>query len=74
MLVAGVKGSAKVTVTARGPNLSSRPAGLPSLPLPLPLTVQVQGSNGTCFGASYDASGVVQNSRVKGTFKGHATF
>ena len=74
VLVADTAGNTTVQFVARGPHLSARPAGLPPLPLPLPLTVQVQGRPGTCFGASYDAGGVVQNDPSKGTFQGRAAF
>ena len=35
----------------RGPDLSSRPFGLPALPLPVPLRVQLQVREGLCWEA-----------------------
>jgi cysteine-rich repeat protein len=37
----------------RGALLSGRPRGLPTVPLPLPLKLQVQGANGACFEADF---------------------
>ena len=43
-------------------------AGAPELPLSLPATMQLQGTNGECWEAVYDASGAVINQ--EGEFKG----
>ena len=49
------------------------PAGLPPLPIPLPLIVQLQRVNGSCFEADYGADGVVRNDPATGRFKAHGT-
>jgi cysteine-rich repeat protein len=43
-------GQTRVTLGARGPTL-----GLPATPLTPPVTVQLQGSHGECFTATYEA-------------------
>jgi cysteine-rich repeat protein len=72
-LKAGTFGRASITVAGKGPLLSSRPGGLPPLPLPLPLLVQLQRVNGSCFEADYGADGVVRNDPASGRFKAHGT-
>jgi hypothetical protein len=47
-LRAGPEGKASVKVKGRGSNL-----GLPDLPLVLPVTAQLQASNGECWNAEY---------------------
>lgn len=42
-----------VVFKAQGPNLTNRPLGLPSLPLPVPLRVQLQVREGSCWEAVY---------------------
>ena len=71
-LKAGTYGRASIKVAGKGPLLSSRPAGLPPLPIPLPLIVQLQRVNGSCFEAYYGSDGVVRNDPATGRFKGHA--
>jgi DNA-binding beta-propeller fold protein YncE len=39
-----------------GENLSNRPGGLPAMPLPLPLRVQLQAREGFCWEADYSAA------------------
>lgn len=46
---------------------------LPPLPLPVPLRVQLQGENGVCFEAYYDAAGVLANDAATGKFKARAS-
>jgi len=57
----GGPGNAKAIVVARGVELGRAPLSLPPLPLPLPARVQLQGSQGACFEASYSAGGVHRN-------------
>jgi hypothetical protein len=64
-LTAGVAGKAKIQFKAKGVNLSSI---LPAPPVPLPLLVQLQAENGSCFEAQYSVTGVAKN--VPGEFKG----
>ncbi|MCW5891397.1 MAG: hypothetical protein KIT14_12720 [bacterium] len=66
-LTAGVAGKAKIQFKAKGANLSSI---MPAPPLPLPLLVQLQADNGTCFEAAYSAAGLAKN--VPGEFKGNS--
>ena len=56
LLVPGAAGRASVIVKGRGVNLD-----LPSLPLALPITVQLQQESGPCWEAVYDAFGVRRN-------------
>jgi hypothetical protein len=49
------KGTAKIIVSASGPNLDGRPFGFPTLPPPLPLRVQIQGTDARCWEATYSA-------------------
>ena len=71
-LRAGVGGRAKAVLHGKGAGLSRRPLGLPTLPLPLPLTVQLRGDSGACFEAQYDAAGVIVNDPARARFKAHA--
>lgn len=52
----GAAGAARVLAKALGPNLD-----LPATPLTAPVTVQLQGSNGTCWSSTYSSS-ILQNS------------
>jgi len=52
----GETGKASIIVKGDGANLP-----MPSLPLQLPVTVQLQATNGECWEASYSASGVGRN-------------
>ncbi|MEO8604519.1 MAG: hypothetical protein ABI629_18250 [bacterium] len=58
LLQSGRAGSARMLLSGRGAKLSERPLGLPPLPLALPLRVQLQSENGTCFEARYAAPGI----------------
>jgi hypothetical protein len=69
-LIPGAAGKAKVVVTARGEALSQRPFGVPTPPLPLPLTVQLQSTNGQCWESSYSRTGLKKNTNE--TFTGVA--
>ena len=60
-LTPGERGKAKIEFKAKGAALTNRPFGLPALPPPLPLTVQLQSENGNCWEASYAQSGVKKN-------------
>lgn len=59
----GKRGIVKVRIVLRGkgPNLSQREFGLPTLPLTLPIRVQLRATNGACWGATYSAAGVTEN-------------
>jgi hypothetical protein len=57
-LKAGADGRAKIRVVGKGEHL-----GLTSLPLPLPISVQLRADNGTCWEAHYSAAGVKQDER-----------
>ena len=48
-------------VRGKGVGLGLSPLGFPNPALPLPLRAQVQISDGACFEATYDASGVRKN-------------
>ncbi len=66
LLKSGPDGRAKVSVTGKGPNVA-----LPTLPLPLPLRVQLQADDGSCWESRHTAVGVLKN---RGThFKAKAT-
>ena len=62
-LVAGAAAKAKIVVKAKGGAVT-----LPALPVSLPLRVQLQGTNGQCWGATYEAAGQLENSAAQ--FKG----
>jgi hypothetical protein len=64
-LAAGDIGKAKVVVKAKGGAVV-----LPTLPIPLPLRVQFQGTHGVCWEATYSIAGELANSTVQ--FKGKA--
>jgi len=55
-LTPGITGKAKVTVKGKGAAL-----GLPPLPAPVPLRVQLEAASGACFAARYPATGVRKN-------------
>jgi len=57
VLKAGSTGQAKATVKGKGALLPR----LPALPLALPLRVQLQAEDATCFEAVFGAAGVVRN-------------
>jgi hypothetical protein len=61
VLKAGTPGKARALVKGDGPLLSDRPAGLPTLPLALPLRVQLHAASGACFQTAHSAAGVSQN-------------
>jgi cysteine-rich repeat protein len=52
-LKAGIAGKASITAKLKGVNLSSRPLGIPNLPVSLPLRVQLQSSNGQCWESTH---------------------
>jgi hypothetical protein len=64
----GVAGKAKIVAKGGHELLFDAPAGSPELPLALPATMQLQATNGSCWEASYDTSGVIMNQA--GEFKG----
>ena len=70
VLTPGAGGEAKVQLKAKGVGLTNHPFGMPSPPLPLPFTVQLQSDNGQCWEATYSAAGVKKN--VGETFNGKA--
>ena len=49
-------GLATINVRGSGPNLSNHPQGLPSLPLTLPLRVQLQSRDGQCFETTHSTA------------------
>jgi cysteine-rich repeat protein len=53
MLRPGAAGKARVRFDGKGDNLSDRPLGIPAPPLSLPVQVQLQSKNGSCFDATY---------------------
>jgi hypothetical protein len=55
-LTPGLAGKAKVAVKGKGAAL-----GLPPLPAPVPLRVQLEAADGNCFAARYPAAGVRKN-------------
>jgi hypothetical protein len=55
-LTPGLEGGARVAFKARGKSIT-----LPGLPLPTPLTVQLQASDASCWEAIYDAGDVLKN-------------
>jgi polyhydroxybutyrate depolymerase len=65
LLRPGAGGAAKAIVKGRGANLSNRPAGLPSLPLALPVRVQLHGEHGECWEAAYGPAGVQVNDAAR---------
>jgi hypothetical protein len=64
-LQAGDDGDAKISVKGKGENLA-----LPTLPLALPVLVQLQATNGECWEATHSEAGVIKNDT--GQFKGKA--
>jgi len=68
-LRSGPDGTARVAIKGRGAHLSDRPEGLPALPLPVPLRVQLHGSNGLCVETRHTADSVVRNDPAAGVFK-----
>ena len=69
-LIPGAEGKAKVVVSARGAALSQRPFGVPTPPLSLPFTVQLQSTNGQCWESTYSRTGLKKNTNE--TFTGVA--
>lgn len=65
-LKAGDQLKGKADLKAKGENIPP----MPSLPLQLPVTAQLQSSTGTCWEASFDATGVIKNTPEQ--FKGRA--
>jgi hypothetical protein len=61
----GVLQGSRIVLKAAGPALSNRPLGLPGLPLPLPLRVQLQATEGMCWEGRYSAAGVVENTATE---------
>jgi hypothetical protein len=61
VLVPGQEGRARIQVKGKGTLLSERPLGLPTPPLEVPLTVQLQSENGRCWEAYYPRSGLRTN-------------
>jgi hypothetical protein len=56
LLSSGGTGAAKAIVTAKGPNLTP-----PSLPAALPLRIQLQSTNGGCWGTTFSSTGTRAN-------------
>jgi cysteine-rich repeat protein len=69
-LKAGDGGRANARLKGRGIYLSGRPHGLPDVPLPLPLRIQLQGP-ALCLETRHDSSGVLKNDQ--GVFKAKGT-
>jgi hypothetical protein len=49
-------GLTTLQIRGNGPNLSSRPFGMPTLPLTLPLRVQLQSRDGQCFETNHSTA------------------
>jgi hypothetical protein len=67
-------GTAHISVNGKGPNLLSRPTGvpgLPALPLTLPQRVQLQASSGRCWEATYSNAGKKTNTGTHFNGKGN---
>lgn len=62
-------GNARGKLKGEGVHLSDRAYGLPALPLPLPLRVQLHGENGLCLETRHDASSVLLNDPAQGRFE-----
>ena len=56
LVKAGDAGKAKVVAKAKGASLAT-----PDLPLTLPATMQLHGTNGTCWSAEFRVDGVQKN-------------
>jgi hypothetical protein len=66
-------GTAHISVNGKGPNLLTRPTGvpgLPALPLTLPQRVQLQASSGRCWEATYSNAGEKKNTMTHFSGKG----
>lgn len=61
MVMRSVGDETQIRVNGAGPNLSGRPFGLPTLPLTLPATVQLEERDGRCWSSHYSAAGVILN-------------
>ena len=59
-LTPGLQGASRVVVKGRNTRLT-----LPALPLPVPLVVQVQADNGTCWEAVYEEADVDRNDATR---------
>jgi hypothetical protein len=60
----------KIVVKGKGTNLSNRPFGLPTLPLTLPVAVQLRAGNGRRWEAGYGPAGVLANTADRFSGKG----
>lgn len=60
LLKAGLEGKAKTQFKGKGPDIPAF-----TLPLPLPLTAQLQSENGQCWQASFSTAGVSKNDSVQ---------
>src|SRR5262249_31445417 len=60
-LTAGESGKAKIQLKGKGSALSGRPFGLTAPPFPLPLTAQLQSTNGQCWEADFSSTGLKKN-------------
>ncbi len=58
----GAAGAAKITLKARGPSLV-----LPTLPLAVPLRVQLSAEGAACWEARYETGGVARNDSTRFT-------
>jgi hypothetical protein len=56
----GIAGKAKIVAKGGGPNFADA-LGTPSLPLALPIRVQLQTTHGTCWEATYFPAGATRN-------------
>ena len=68
-LIPGDVGKARVELRAKGAHLSGRPYGLPMVPPPMPLRVQLHSESGLCVETRHDAGSVVRNDVAKGLFR-----
>jgi outer membrane protein assembly factor BamB len=61
-------GKVRLTFKGKGEHLSDRPLGLPSLPLALPVRLQLEVANGLCWQADFSSAG--QSISTATTFRG----
>jgi hypothetical protein len=71
LLKPGADGKAQILLMGKGIHLGDGLLGFPSLPLPLPARVQLQGSSGVCWEAEYTSAGAQKNDPTQ--FKGRAS-
>jgi len=63
MIGSGPYPTGRIKLRAKGTNLSNHPLGLPGLPPPLPLRVQLQARDGLCWESSHTAADASTSTR-----------